>query len=161
MSIEKNSEEAVRWYETGRQDLETARILLKNKISGVPVVDDDKRLVGIITQDDLFKVLTTITGLDKRGIEFAFLLEDRATSIIKLSDIIRKYKGRVISLFSTYVGAPSGNRHVYLRAYSIDRQKLPQLLEDLKKKTTLLYTVDHQTGERDLLRIYRLPRTQI
>ena len=80
---------------------ETARILLKNKISGVPVVDDDNRLVGIITQDDLFKVLTSITGLDKRGVEFAFLIEDRTISIIRLVDIIRKYKGRVISLFST------------------------------------------------------------
>ena len=45
---------------------ETARVLLKNKISGVPVMDDDGRLLGIITQDDLFKVLTSITGLDKR-----------------------------------------------------------------------------------------------
>ena len=80
-------------------------------------MDDDNRLVGIITQDDLFKVLTSITGLDKQGIEFAFLTEDRTISIIKLVDIIRKYKGRVISLFSTYVGAPSGSRHVYLRAY--------------------------------------------
>jgi acetoin utilization protein AcuB len=124
-------------------------------------VDDDNRLVGIITQDDLFKVLTSITGLDKRGIEFAFLVEDRATSIIKLADIIRKYKGRVVSLFSTYEGALLGDRHVYLRAYQIDRHKLPQLIEELKKETTLLYTVDHQTGERDMLRIYRLPRTQI
>ncbi len=140
---------------------ETARVLLKNKISGVPVVDDDNRLVGVITQDDLFKVLTSITGLDKRGIEFAFLVEDRAISIIKLADIIRKYKGRVISLFSTYEGALLGDRHVYLRAYSIDRQKLPQLLEELKKETTLLYTVDHQTGKRDMLRIYRLPRTNM
>jgi len=57
---------------------ETARVLLKNKISGVPVVDDASSLVGIITQDDLFKVLTSITGLDKRGIEFALLVEDRS-----------------------------------------------------------------------------------
>ena len=138
---------------------ETARILLKNKISGVPVVDDDSRLVGIITQDDLFKVLTSITGLDKRGIEFALLVEDRSKSVIKLTDIIRKYNGCLISLFSSYEGAPSGNRHVYLRAYQIDRQKLPQLLAELKKETTLLYMVDHQTGKRDMLHIYRLLKT--
>jgi acetoin utilization protein AcuB len=78
---------------------ETSRVLLKNKISGVPVVDDDNRLVGIITQDDLFKVLTSITGLDKRGVEFAFLVEDHTKSIIKLADIIRKYHGRFIILY--------------------------------------------------------------
>jgi acetoin utilization protein AcuB len=138
---------------------ETSRVLLKNKISGVPVVDDDNRLVGIITQDDLFKVLTSITGLDKRGVEFAFLVEDHTKSIIKLADIIRKYHGRLISLYSTYEGAPPGFRHVYLRVYRIDRQKLSVLLDELKTKTTLLYMVDHQTGKRDMLQIYRLLKT--
>jgi acetoin utilization protein AcuB len=92
---------------------ETAGILLKNKISGVSVVDDDNWLAGIITQDDLFKVLTSITGIDKRGIEFSFLIEDRTISIIKLVDIIRKYKGRVSSLFSTYVGPLRGIDYRY------------------------------------------------
>jgi len=31
MSVEKNREEALRWLQTARQDLETARILLDNK----------------------------------------------------------------------------------------------------------------------------------
>jgi acetoin utilization protein AcuB len=135
---------------------ETSRVLLRNRISGVPVVSDDNRLVGIITQDDLFKVLASITGLDKRGIEFAFLVEDRTKSVTKLGDIFRKYHGRLISLYSTYEGAPVGSRHVYLRVYRIDRQKLPVLLDELKAKTTLLYMVDHQTGKRDMLQIYQL-----
>ena len=33
---------------------ETAQVLLKNKISGVPVVDNEEKIVGIITQTDLF-----------------------------------------------------------------------------------------------------------
>jgi len=32
---------------------ELARLLMKHKISGVPVVDDSKRLVGIVTENDL------------------------------------------------------------------------------------------------------------
>jgi acetoin utilization protein AcuB len=139
---------------------ETSRVLLSNKISGVPVVDDDNRLVGIITQDDLFKVLNSITGLDKRGIEFSFLVEDRPKSIISLADIIHKYRGRLISLYSTYEGAPAGFRHVYLRVYQIDRKKLPVLIDELKSKTKLVYMVDHQTGERNLLRIYRFLKSK-
>ena len=80
-------------------------------------------------------------------------------SITKLADIIHKYNGRLISLYSTYEGAPPGTRHVYLRAYQIDRQKLSELLEELKKETTLLYMVDHQTGKRDMLHIYQLLKT--
>ncbi len=32
---------------------ELARLLIKHKISGVPVVDDEKSLVGIVTENDL------------------------------------------------------------------------------------------------------------
>ena len=42
---------------------ETAEILLNNKISGVPVVDPEGRLKGIITQTDLFRLLMTRSGL--------------------------------------------------------------------------------------------------
>jgi len=36
---------------------ETAEVLLQNKISGAPVVDDSGRVVGVITQSDVFRVL--------------------------------------------------------------------------------------------------------
>lgn len=52
---------------------ETAQILLENKISGAPVVDDMGQIVGVITQTDLFKVLVSLTGLNKKGISFAFM----------------------------------------------------------------------------------------
>jgi CBS-domain-containing membrane protein len=32
---------------------ELARLLIEHKISGVPVVDDDRRLIGIVTENDL------------------------------------------------------------------------------------------------------------
>ena len=44
---------------------ETAQVLLDNKISGVPVVDQNGGLVGIITQTDLFRVLISLTGVGK------------------------------------------------------------------------------------------------
>jgi CBS-domain-containing membrane protein len=34
---------------------ELARLLIEHKISGVPVVDDDNQLIGIVTENDLIK----------------------------------------------------------------------------------------------------------
>ncbi|MBI5097695.1 MAG: CBS domain-containing protein [Nitrospirae bacterium] len=34
---------------------ELARLLMNNKISGVPVTDDKKRLIGIVTENDLIR----------------------------------------------------------------------------------------------------------
>jgi acetoin utilization protein AcuB len=129
---------------------ETSRILLEKKISGVPVVDDEGRLKGIITRDDLLRVLVNLTGVDKLGIQFAFQVEDRAKSIHELTDIIRNYEGHIVSILTSYEKAPQGYRNVCIRAYRINRHEMPQLLDDLKKKATLLYLVDHRNDFRDI-----------
>ena len=74
---------------------ETAEVLLENKISSTPVVDDQGQLVGIITQNDLFRALISLTGERKKGIQFAFKVEDRPGSTKELADIIRNYNGRL------------------------------------------------------------------
>ena len=129
---------------------ETAEVLLKNKISGVPVVNQDKEIVGTITQTDLFKVLISLTGAGAKGLQFAFEAEDRPGSIREIADIIRKYGGRVVSILSAYENAPQGYRKVYVRMYSIDRSELSRLKDELKEKTTLLYMVDHRENLREI-----------
>jgi len=39
--------------------VDAADLMVKNKIGGLPVVDGGERLLGIITETDIFKVLTT------------------------------------------------------------------------------------------------------
>jgi len=129
--------------------IEEAANLLRNKrISGAPVVDGHNRLVGIITKDDLFKVLSTITGVDQRGIQFAFRVEDRPKAVRELTDIIRKYEGHIVSLYSTYEGVPEGYRHIFIRAYKVNREALDKLKEDLEEKAIVLYMIDHRFSTR-------------
>jgi len=129
---------------------EAAEILLQAKISGMPVVDKDGDVIGTITQTDLFKVLISLTGVGKKGVQFAFLLEDRAGSIKEVADIIRSYGGRMASILSSYEKAPEGHRYVYIRMYDVDRAKMPQLKEDLKKKAKVLYIVDSRDNKREI-----------
>ncbi|MGD9032865.1 MAG: CBS and ACT domain-containing protein [Desulfobacteraceae bacterium] len=129
---------------------EAAEVLLENKISGVPVVDDRGHVVGVITQTDLFKVIVSLTGLKERGIKFAFQLKDRSGSIKELADVIRKFNGRMAAILTFYNGVKVGYRKVYIRMYNIDRSKLAQLKEELKEKGTLLYMVDLREKEREV-----------
>jgi acetoin utilization protein AcuB len=129
---------------------EAAEILLQAKISGMPVVDKDGDVIGMITQTDLFKVLISLTGVGKKGVQFAFLLEDRAGSIKEVADIIRSYGGRMASILSSYEKAPEAHRYVYIRMYDVDRGKMPQLKEDLKKKAKVLYIVDSRDNKREI-----------
>ena len=67
---------------------------------------------------------------------------------MELTDIIRNYEGRVVSLYSTNEGVPQGYRHVFIRAYRVNREELDKLKEDLEEKATLLYMVDHRFSTR-------------
>lgn len=121
---------------------ETAQVLLKHKISEVLVVDDGDKLIGTITQADVLRAIISLTGADRRGIQFGLEVEDRPGSVKVLTDIIRDYGGRMESILTCYGPAPKGCRRVYLRTYGIDRFKLHRLKAKLKEKATLLYMVD-------------------
>jgi len=129
---------------------ETAELLMKNKISGVPVVGKGGEIVGIITRDDLFNVLIALSGLGKKGIQFAFKLEDKPGSIKELTDIIRNHGGRIASILGSYDRVPAGFRVVYIRAYDLKREELQAILEELSGKALILYMVDHRDDKRQI-----------
>lgn len=129
---------------------ETAEKLIENKISGVPVVGDDGFLEGVITKTDLFKVLISLTGLKKRGIQFALIVKDVPGSIRDITEKIRKYGGRMACILTSYERAPKGYRRIYIRMYGIDRFKLRRLEEELREKAKLIYIVDHKDAVREI-----------
>jgi acetoin utilization protein AcuB len=128
---------------------ETAELLMEKKISGVPVVDDAGRVVGVITKSDLFNVLISLSGLGKKGIQLAFQVEDRPGSIKEITDIIRTYNGRIASILGTYERVPAGYRNVYIRVYDISREQLPSMQQELQSTAKLLYVVDHRDEQRE------------
>ena len=129
---------------------ETAELLLEKEISGVPVVNPNGDVVGVITKADIFRALISLTGLKSKGTQFAFELEDRPGSIKEVSDIIRGYGGRMVSILSSYDRAKEGHRKVYIRMYGVDRPQFLQLKEELKQKADLLYMVDLRENKREL-----------
>jgi acetoin utilization protein AcuB len=129
---------------------EAAEVLLEKKISGAPVVDGDGKIIGVITKNDLFRVLIALTGVGKRGIQFAFEVEDRPGSIRELADIIRRYGGRMVSILSTYEKVRAGYRKVFIRVYGVERDQLPQLEKELGEKAEYRYLVDHRENRREI-----------
>lgn len=127
---------------------EAAALMLEHKISGAPVVDDQGVLWGVITQTDMFKATLYITGLKKRGLHVAFVLEDTPGSIMEIVTVVRQFGGRMASILSTYERAPAGYRNVYLRFHGIPRDRIDDLLTILREKAKLRYVVDHDQNRR-------------
>jgi len=129
---------------------EAAALLLEKKISGLPVLDENNRLVGIITRSDIFRVLLSLSGLGKKGIQFAIRIKDMPGIIKEVRELIHEYGGRTASILSSSESAPDGYLNFYFRIYQIDRQKLPSLLDRIREKGTLLYMVDHRENKRTI-----------
>jgi len=117
-----------------------AILMLENKISSLPVINDKDALIGIITQTDIFKVLINIAGVYTGGIQFAFSLEDRPGSIKEAADVIRSHGGRIVSILSTRETAEQGSRNVYIRSSTLPEKKLKELVRELEEKFVVLYT---------------------
>jgi acetoin utilization protein AcuB len=129
---------------------EAAELMMSKDIAGLPVVAAGRGLVGVITRHDLLKVLVSLSGLGRKGVQFAFRVEDRPGSIKELTDLLRNFGGRIVSILTSYEGVPAGFRKVYIRAYDIDREKLPQLFQKFHAKATMLYFVDRRENLREI-----------
>jgi len=95
---------------------EAAMLMFDYNIGSLPVVEDGK-VVGIISDRDIFRVLVDITGVRHGGHRVAITVEDRPGSVREVADIIRKHGFRLQSILTSYEKAPKGYRHVVIRCF--------------------------------------------
>jgi acetoin utilization protein AcuB len=115
--------------------------MLKYRISGLPVVDDSGSVVGIITQRDISKVLVSLSGIYRGGIQLAFNLEDRPGSIKEVADMIREHGGQMVSILTSYDKGEENCRNVYIRIKELPEDRIKSLTQELDKNFILLYMV--------------------
>jgi acetoin utilization protein AcuB len=94
---------------------EAACILHDNSVGCLPIIDGEK-LVGIISDRDIYKVLIEITGVRRGGLRISLGLKDEPGSIKVVADMVRKYGFRMQSILSTHEKAAPGQRYVVIRA---------------------------------------------
>jgi len=94
---------------------EAAMLMHDKKIGCLPVIEDHK-LVGIISDRDIFQVLVDITGVRHGGHRICVTVEDRAGSVREVADIIRKYGFSLQSVLTSYERVKPGYRNVVIRA---------------------------------------------
>ncbi len=79
---------------------EAARVMADEKIGCLPVMEGDK-LVGIISDSDLFNIMVELLGARRAGVRMTVLQPDRAGEVARLTRAIDEHGG-YISVFVTY-----------------------------------------------------------
>jgi acetoin utilization protein AcuB len=118
-----------------------AQIMLEHTISGLPVVDKAGKVVGIITQSDVFRAFMHITGVLQGGVQFALRLEDRPGLIKEVVDLLRARGARFVSLLSSYTATSEGFRDVYIRVKNLPPEAVAPARKELASKYELLYVI--------------------
>lgn len=106
-----------------------ARIMADNKIGCLPVVRDEK-LVGIITETDLFKVFIELFGARTKGIRVTMLIHSVKGELAKITGKIAGEGGNILAL-GTFLGDDPTNALVTIKVEGIDQKELVQMLEPL------------------------------
>lgn len=119
-----------------------AVVMLEHKVSGLPVINKNNEMVGIITQSDVFRAFVNITGIYKGGVQFAFSLDDRPGSIKEVADTIRECGGRIVSILSSTDMVAEGTRNVYIRIRDMQPEALRAMEERLRQKFKVLYVAE-------------------
>ncbi len=120
--------------------------MLEHRVTGLPVVHEG-RLVGILTMNDVFKVLIAITGIYRGGVQFAFNLPDRPGTIGEVANVIRSHGGSMVSILTSYDSCDEDCRHVFIRIADMPEDKLKELIKELEENFIVLY-IAHDQLER-------------
>jgi len=119
-----------------------ALLMLKHRITGMPVVDGKGKLLGIITQGDIFRALVDFSGCHMGKTLFGLHLEDRPGAAKEVADVIQEHGGRVASFLNAYLKEDSRLRRAYIRLVDQPEIDLEALKEDLQKKFDLLFVIE-------------------
>jgi acetoin utilization protein AcuB len=101
---------------------EAARLMADNKIGGLPVLDEQHWLIGIITETDVFRSMLDLLGARRPGLRVTFEVEDQRGTLAKLAGEVTRQGGNLVA---TAVYFRNGQDPIFMiKAQDVDRERL-------------------------------------
>ncbi len=104
-----------------------AKLMRKYKIASLPVLEEGK-VVGIITESDLFEAFIEIMGGNVRGSKLIMSLEDKPGALANVTHIISKHGANILSIVTNRKTPAGGKSTIYIK---IDQENASEIVEDL------------------------------
>jgi len=108
---------------------EAACIMADHRISSLPVMRN-ARLVGIITETDLFKLFLELLGAREKGLRLTMLVPEEKGMLASVTTEIARMGGNILAL-STLMGEDPTNRMVTVKVADVPSGKLVAIMEAL------------------------------
>jgi acetoin utilization protein AcuB len=106
---------------------EAARIMVDYKIGCLPISKDGK-LLGIITETDIFKTFVEILGGREKGLRLTLDVTERKGALAAIASEIAKQDGNIISV-ATFSGRDASDRIITVKIVGAPKEALLKDLE--------------------------------
>jgi len=111
---------------------EAARILADNKIGGLPVMRNG-RVVGIITETDLFKIFLELMGAREKGVRVTALIYEKPGQLAKITKAVSSAGGNFVA-FGQFSGEDPSNRLVTFKVRGLKKDAVKKAISDIAKE---------------------------
>jgi acetoin utilization protein AcuB len=111
---------------------EAARIMADHKIGGLPVLADD-RVVGVITETDLFKIFIEMMGAREDGLRVSVLVPEKHGELAELTKAVSAIGGNFIA-FGQFLGEDVSNREFTFKVTGITEEQIRQAIQPYVEK---------------------------
>ncbi len=108
---------------------EAARIMADCDVSGLPVMREGK-LVGLITESDLFKILLEMFGARESGMRLTVEVPKEPGQLARLTSAISGIGGNIVSL-GTFMGESSETGRITVKVESVTKEALLDAVQPL------------------------------
>jgi acetoin utilization protein AcuB len=108
---------------------DAARVMADRTISSLPVMRNGK-LVGIITETDLFLIFLELLGGREQGVRLTMLIPEEKGMLASVTGEIANMGGNILAL-STFMGEDPTNRMVTVKVAGVNTEKLVAIMEAL------------------------------
>lgn len=106
---------------------EAARIMVDHKIGSLPVVRD-RKVVGIITETDIFRTMAEALGGREKGVRVSIRVPEVKGELAKIAGVIAELGGNIIAV-ATFVASDTQHRDITMKVQGVKREELVTALE--------------------------------
>ena len=121
---------------------EAARVMADSKIGGLPVVEG-QRLVGIITETDIFKVFLELLGAREEGLRVTIEIPERKGEMERITGAIARLGGNILAL-GTFLGDDPTTAIVTVKIEDVPPDALESAMQELGVKILDARRVEQQ-----------------
>jgi acetoin utilization protein AcuB len=108
---------------------EAAALMIEKSINVLPVIDDDRTVIGIITEKDMFQAFIELMGYHHQGTKFVIVCEDKPGVFAKLSGLFAANNANLESC-AVYHNDERGTEVVIKATGEISVERMTAILKD-------------------------------